>query len=377
MLDGLDNRVMLRLPNGLHLRRLRKLGTRKQEGARRREWQRDDAIQRGSQHFISSQPNHFGMKRFVQIQVTRKLVDIHRGFRNCIHFGLTSLPPAPPQTGLVALFAPLGKVWYDALQAKVTKRLSRGLDFSYAFTFQKELTMGAEADTTGGGAVNDIFDRGKQKQISSLSRPFTSVLALNYRLPKWGPNRIVSQALRDWTVGTVIQDASGLPILAPQAQNTTNINSYLFRGGVGTYANRVAGQPLYLKDLNCHCVDPRKDLILNPAAWTNPADGHFGTSAPYFSDYRFQRRPQENFAISRTFRLKADSPMALNVRMEFTNILNRTEMPDPVATNFAATRTTNAQTGALTGGFGFINPASISRSPVQPRQGTLVARFTF
>ena len=57
-------------------------------------------------------------------------------------------------------------------------------------------------------------------------------------------------------------------------------------------------------------------------------------------------------------------------------------MPNPASTNFAATKTTNAATGALTGGFGFINPAGIAGArvndgPQPPRQGTLVARFTF
>ena len=293
-----------------------------------------------------------------------------------------SLRPFPQfRDGLAPLFAPLGRTWYDSLQAKVTKRLSRGLDFSYAFTWQKELTMGADTDT-GGGTINDVFERSKNKHISQYSRPLTSILAVNYRLPRWEANRVVSEVFRDWTIGSVLQYASGLPMRVPFAQNTPNINSYLFRtypanpvGFTGTFANRVPDQLLFLKDLNCHCVDPRTDLVLNPAAWTNPADGQFSTTAIYLNDYRFQRRPQESVSVGRTFRFAEGK--ALSVRMEFSNIFNRTEMPDPVNTNFAATRTTNQATGALTGGFGFINPATISTSPVLPRQGTLVVRFTF
>jgi hypothetical protein len=43
------------------------------------------------------------------------------------------------------------------------------------------------------------------------------------------------------------------------------------RGGSQMY--RRPGQPLYLKDLNCGRINPYTDLVLNPAAWANPANG--------------------------------------------------------------------------------------------------------
>src|SRR5262249_22481664 len=51
-----------------------------------------------------------------------------------------SLRPFPQfNSGMVAFWAPLGNAWYDSFQGKVTKRFSHGLDFTYSFTFQKEL----------------------------------------------------------------------------------------------------------------------------------------------------------------------------------------------------------------------------------------------
>jgi len=46
------------------------------------------------------------------------------------------------------------------------------------------------------------------------------------------------------------------------------------------------------------------------------------------------------------------------MRMEFANIFNRTEMENPGAAN-ALAATTNASSGVLTGGFGFINRGSV------------------
>ena len=64
--------------------------------------------------------------------------------------------------------------------------------------------------------------------------------------------------------------------------------------------------------------------------------------------------------------------MTLNVRAEFTNIFNRTEVNNPSSTNPQSAQTsTNGQT---TAGFGFINTTTTA---VAPRQGQLVAQFRF
>ncbi len=86
------------------------------------------------------------------------------------------------------------------------------------------------------------------------------------------------------------------------------------------------GQPLYLKDLNCHCYDPNNTFVLNPAAWANPAPGQYGGST-YYNDFRGERRPTENFAFGRQFRIH--ERVTLNVRAEFTNIFNRTYLNNP------------------------------------------------
>jgi hypothetical protein len=283
-----------------------------------------------------------------------------------------ALRPFPQfSSGLASLWAPEGRTWYDSLQVKITKRYSHGLDLTYAFTWSKELQLGTElAGLTP--VVNDVFNRAQNKTISGFSRPLVSVLAANYRLPAWGANRILSQAVRDWAIGATLSYASGLPILAPSSNN--RINTLLMRGATfNTVFNRVPGQPLFLKDLNCHCIDPTKDLVLNPAAWQDPADGQWGTSAPYYNDYRYERRPSESVSLGRAFRFR--ERMALTLRMNFTNIFNRLQMQNPSATN-AVAPTTRSAAGLLTGGFGFINYVGGSTF-LPPRQGTLEMRFSF
>jgi hypothetical protein len=126
---------------------------------------------------------------------------------------------------------------------------------------------------------------GQNKYLSGYSRPFVSVLAINYTLSVWGSNKLLSQVVRDWQIGAVLQYYSGLLIRVPFAQSVGSDappNSFLLRNlPLGftntTYANRVPGIPLFTVDENCHCFDPNMSFILNPQAWTNPAAGQWGT----------------------------------------------------------------------------------------------------
>jgi hypothetical protein len=183
--------------------------------------------------------------------------------------------------------------------------------------------------------------------------------------------KIASYVLRDWQIGTLLTYSSGLPIPAPAA--TTSIANQLFQGAV---MNRVQGQPLYLvSSLNCHCYDPSTTPVLNPAAWANPAPGQFASGAMFYGDYRYQRHPAENINIGRTWRFK--ERMSLNLRVEWSNFLNRSFYNNATATN-PTTPVTRNGLGNLTGGFGYISTVFAPTNQLaQPRNGTIVARFSF
>ena len=285
-----------------------------------------------------------------------------------------ALRPYPQYGGITNWhWVPDGDTWYQSLQLKATKRVTHGLEFSSNFTWAKQLTSGVEDDFGRGGGVivNDAFNRPNQKALSVFDQPFQFVFSGTYTTPKLGGgnkltgNKVLSWVARDWQVGTLLRYSSGLPIAAPTSTNS--LATYIFQS---TNFNRVPGVPLFTQDLNCHCFDPNKTFVLNPAAWSNPAPGQWGTAAAYYSDYRYQRRPVENLSVGRNFRIKERAN--LQIRAEFTNAFNRTEPNNPTATNALATQTRNAA-GQTTAGFGFITPATTGA----PRQGQFVARFQF
>jgi hypothetical protein len=288
-----------------------------------------------------------------------------------------SLRPFPQYTTINSYWDPLGDTWYNALQAKATKRFSHGLSVLSTFTWSKNEDLGVETNTpaaSGGAVINNVFNRANNKYLSAFDQPFQSDTSLTYVTPSLRANKVLSWITRDWTYGAFLRYASGLPIEVPLANN--NLSNMLFQP---TFADVVPGQSFYTVNLNCHCYDPQKTFVLNPAAWTNPAVGQFGTSAAYYNNYRAQRRPVENMSLGRTWRFKERA--AFNLRMEFGNIFNRAFYNDPSSTNAQATQT-YLPNGNTASGFGYINATTKNLSanaPVSlsPRYGTLVGRFTF
>ncbi len=292
-----------------------------------------------------------------------------------------SLRPFPQFTSLSLVNAPLGDSWYQSMQLTADKRFSNGIQFGAAFTWSKSM------DNFGG--TPDVQDRDLAKSISSLDQPLVTRLNFSYRVPSFGP-KLVSLLARDWMFNGFLYYASGLP-LAPPTANGTGYPANLALGTIsnvtfqtGQYQVRT-GQPLYLKDLNCHCFDPNTTFVLNPAAWTNPAPGQYG-GASYYGDFRGERRPTENFGVGRQFRIK--ERVSLSVRAEFNNVFNRTYLNNPavggVGISPQTAPTCKLPTGGngacstpglqIVSGFGAINNSTVA---YPPRTGQLVARFDF
>jgi hypothetical protein len=121
-------------------------------------------------------------------------------------------------------------------------------------------------------------------------------------------------------------------------------------------------------NINCHCYDPTTTMVLNPAAFTNVPNGQFAANQSSIRSFRGIRRPQENMNFSRNFRIREG--MALNVRVEFTNIFNRLQLSAIGLGNFTAAPTkftTGANAGLYSSGFGTI---------VTPLTGAGRAKFT-
>jgi len=315
---------------------------------------------------------------------------------------IAALVPYPQWYGGIPPFLgpPMGDTWYDSLQVKFTKRFSHGLSAQAAYTFQKELTNGVNANTAyltpDAPLISDVFNTALNKQISGFDIPQELIISFTYQTPKIAASTTSMKALswiaRDWTWSGVLRYQSGVLLRTPPSNNnlTTDLgvgpaNNPAFWGGGTTFYNRVPGQPLFLVDPNSH-FDPTTQLALNPNAFVDAPLGQFSTSAPYFNDFRWQRQPAESMGFGRIFRIK--ERVSLQVRAEFQNIFNRLFYSLPAdsagffglpannpATGTSRSNTLGSATGLLSGGYGFVN--WVEGAGAQPRSGQIVARFTF
>jgi hypothetical protein len=285
---------------------------------------------------------------------------------------INALRPFPQFSTIGVTNSPTGKTWYDSLQVKGTKRYSHGLQVNGTFTWSKAFVE-----------IRPNLFVPSNKSLQATDQPFLFNANILYQTQKWFENKALALATKDWRIGAFLQYGSGLPLTPPAATNTNYIG--------GSEQFRVPGQPLYLKDLNCGCINPYTDIVLNPAAWTNPANGTFGpATGTLYGDFRSARRPTESMSIGRIFPFGREGRYHFEVRAEFTNIFNRLQIGNPSTTAPAAAPSKNAL-GQYSGGFGVVNltvsgpntaPSYTQNAVVGqlyslPRNGTLIARISF
>lgn len=304
-----------------------------------------------------------------------------------------SLLPFPQFSGNSVQGAPLGNTWYDSLQVTLNKRFSHGLTFNLNYNWSKNLDLMNSPD---------VFNRQLGKNLATNDLPHQLRLTAQYQIPETTrtglpvlSNKFVSYAVSGWGLGVYLNYQSAELVGRPASAGLTPISQFLGRGpGTaqlkkntdGSYMNpwsvnwtdyngTVHTDPI---DINCHCFDMTKNVVLNPAAWENVPDGQWAANMSSIRSFRGIRAPTENANLSRNFRFGKEGRYNLNVRVEFTNIFNRLRYPAvSLGTSFqdnARPFTSGQFIGLYTAGFGTMNPTT---GTAGARQGTFIGRFTF
>ena len=276
-----------------------------------------------------------------------------------------------------------GNTWYDALQVKVTKRIGNGLSGGLGYSWSKDLGNVSSTGTyTTAIPLQDPTKSPKsQKTYLAIDQPQMLNFNFDYEVPRFrfAQSGWKAALLSGWTTDGIFHYQSGFPIQVPNSQTSFQLSSVTFtssNNGNGVFANRVAGQPLFLHGLNNHNVNPYTTFFLNPAAWTSPAAGTFSTSKPYYGDYRGPRYPSEQLGFGKAFDIKEGVKFSL--RADFFNVFNRWAYPGLNNTgNFAQAPQYNGD-GSIANGFGYLgNSISGAGGNFAPRTGEFVARIQF
>jgi hypothetical protein len=152
-------------------------------------------------------------------------------------FTAANAPSLNPFLASTRTYAPIGDSWYHAMQLRLQKRMSFGLDFSASYTWSKNLSTagiglkGAE-DTAGGRGFNapdlwDFMGRGKGRADQDVPHNFN--FNYTYDLPV-GAGRtfgsdmggVANALLGGWQLNGVITMRSGLPVTIGGGGYSTN-----------------------------------------------------------------------------------------------------------------------------------------------------------
>ncbi|HVC90739.1 MAG TPA: TonB-dependent receptor [Acidobacteriaceae bacterium] len=287
-----------------------------------------------------------------------------------------ALRPFPQFGNIGDYYEHNGNWWYDALQIKVTKRLSNGLSGGLGYSWSKNLgTVSSTGTYTTAIPIQDPSLRPQsQKSYEAIDQPQMLNFYFNYEMPTFSfdQNGWKRALLSGWTADGIFHYQSGFPIQTPNS--TSTLTSVTF--GDGVWANRVPGQKLFLHNLNDHNVNPRTTFFLNPAAWTNPAPGTYATSKPYYGDYRGPRYPSEQLGFGKVIPIREG--MRFELRADFFNVFNRWAYPNLNNTGNPFQAAQYGGDGSIVNGFGYLGDSITNAGGnYAPRSGEIVARFQF
>ncbi len=224
----------------------------------------------------------------------------------------------------------VGNSTYHSLQAKIEKQFSGGLFLLSSYTWSKTITDSSSA-LSGFFSTNarDNYNRRLEKALSVFDVPHRAVMAFNYELPI-GPGKPVGNVkgavgaiIGGWQVNGVLNYQSGTPI-------GVGVNNTLPLFNSRNLPNVVAGgSPIVVDKSN---FDPAKDVLLNSAAFSEPAAFTYGNAPSVLSNARNFKLFNEDFGImKRTF---INETMNIEFRFEMFNAFNRVRFGDP-ATNLS------------------------------------------
>jgi len=236
------------------------------------------------------------------------------------------LKPFPRFTTVSLYRNNVGNTNYNALQAKLEKRFSRGLAFLVSYTRSKlidEASSVFDASILTGPVANfpvaDSLNRKLERDVSTGDLPNVFVTSFTYELPfgpgkSFRPGRVVEAVLRDWELSGVITLQSGLPLAVTQV---TNFNAF---AGFGTQ------RPNRIEDPNLLSSEQSTARFFNTAAFTVAPQFTLGNSSR--NPVRGPHYRNADVAIIRRF------PLGETRNVEFrTEIFNLTNTPPLGAPN--------------------------------------------
>jgi hypothetical protein len=237
------------------------------------------------------------------------------------------LKPFPEYTTVSIYRNNVGTTFYQGLELSVRQRLSRGLQYSVAYTRSKLMDDASsvfDASILTGPIANfpvaDSFNRSLERDYSNGDMPHVLAASVVWDLPM-GSGRarqghgVVGAIFNDWNASAIVTLQSGMPVTVTQ---TTNNNAF---AGFGTQRPNLVGDPTLPADQR------------TPSQWFNTAAFQ---AAGAFTIGTASRNPvrgpsYRDVDVALTRRVPLGGSRSIELRGEIFNLLNTPNFGAPVA----------------------------------------------
>jgi len=236
--------------------------------------------------------------------------------------------------GTISAVLPQAFSNYHALQAKVEYRSSAHLNVLNSFTWSKAIDNVSQVLEEPGGSTGtpqNVYDIAADRGLSAYDVPLLNVTSLVWSLPfgrnqKWGKSlpTLLEGVIGGWQLSAIHTMRSGRTVnLRYNTSGPTAVTSGLptFLGGVALRPN-ITGDPLAPE--NERSIDNyfNRDNVTLP-----PATAPFGNAGRNIvRGYPFY---QLDLGVTKRFPLPFRDGMALQIRFEGFNVLNKTNFGGP------------------------------------------------
>ena len=245
-------------------------------------------------------------------------------------------PPSSCTYSSTGLIAGIANSSYNALEASLRKRFSRGMAFLASYTFSKSIDDASSFNMTGSAAKpvageNDLaqnpFDLAAERGRSLFDSRHRLVISYQWDLPFWRqPHGWYQQILGAWQLSGIATIASGTPFTVFDSNDVSQ------QGGAPEITGFSANRPNLVPGQNANAGPRTVHAWLNPEAFqritSNPNSPvqQFGTAGrniaqgPGYADW--------DFAASKNILVTEGTQFQF--RAEFFNFLNHTNfrLPD-------------------------------------------------
>ncbi len=231
--------------------------------------------------------------------------------------------PFPNYGGSFSFDENVGNSSYNALQVKLQKSLSFGLNFMASYTWSKSLDIQSEGQS---GSIQSIYNLRQDWGLSDFDRSQMFVLSGIYQLPFGrgkahfaSSNRFTQALLGGWNVGWILTMNSGQPFSVYSGGDPANV-------GGGSERAQVLGNPTTGFNQTIQEWFNTAAFAV-PAAYTFGNEGRNNMFGPAFKNLDFNA--VKNFSLTERF--------TLQFRSEFFDILNHPNfgLPDSTVTDSA------------------------------------------